>query len=266
MASKSNAFVCMENLKDLLECTVCLKMQKKGPIYQCEKGHCVCSDCRSKLTRCPVCRIPLGNTRSLIYEKMLEQLPHSCKFEEHGCQTQDTSQTLEAHERDCQHRLVNCFWLRCKTQVPMSQLLKHENNHDLQKLTELKLSKNIQSYFGVTTAALECKGNWYWEPTRIIVNFKHYFLEAWRNPVGQWFIWMYTIGSREECEKLIYQVKVVSGNGIEELFYRGHCISLDVTKEQIAEACNCLTFSDAIAKRLRSNNRIKYIVDIEPAL
>jgi len=260
-----------KNLKDLLECPVCIKMPRNGPIYQCEKGHCVCSDCRSKLTRCPVCRIPLGNTRSLIYEKMLEQLPHSCKFEEHGCQTQDTNQAIKVHERDCQHRLVNCIWLRCKTQVPMSQFLKHIllNNHD--KLTEFICFKNIQSYFGVTTAALECQGNWYWEPTRIIVNTIHtmcelYFLEAWRNPVGQWFIWMYTIGSREECEKLIYQVKVVSGNGIEELVYRGHCISLDVTKEQIAEACNCLTFSDAIAKRLRSNNRINYIVDIEPAL
>merc|ERR1712029_285276 len=123
-----------------------------------------------------------------------------------------------------------------------------------------------QSHFGVRNADLEYKGHSYWVPKHGVVNFKHYFLEVWRNPVGQWFIWMYTFGSREECEKLIYRVKVVSGNEIEELFYRGHCISLDVSKEHIAEACNCLTFSDAIAKRLRSNNRIKYIVDIESAL
>jgi len=192
------------------------------------------------LKRCPVCRIPLGNTRSLIYEKMLEQLSHSCKFEEHGCQTQDTIQAIKVHEKDCQHRLVNCIWLHCKALVPMSQLLQHKNNNH--QCTDFERSKNIQSEFTVENADLMSQQNGFWIPTHIIANGKHYFHELWRNPVGQWFIWMYTIGSREECEKLIYQVKVVSGNGIEELFYRGHCISLDVTKEQIAQTCNWCLF------------------------
>ena len=59
-----------EGLKDILECPVCLQVPRQPPIYQCERGHCVCSVCHAKLTNCPVCRIPLGKTRSLIFEKV----------------------------------------------------------------------------------------------------------------------------------------------------------------------------------------------------
>ena len=59
-----------EGLKDVLECPVCLEVPRQPPIYQCERGHCVCSVCHAKLTNCPVCRIPLGKTRSLIFEKV----------------------------------------------------------------------------------------------------------------------------------------------------------------------------------------------------
>jgi len=58
-------------------------------------------------------------------------------------------------------------------------------------------------------------------------------------------------------------LKVFTDDRKEELTYRGRCISLDVTKEQIAQAENCLSFSDAIARRLMSNNIIKLEVDIE---
>ena len=65
------------------------------------------------------------------------------------------------------------------------------------------------------------------------------------------------VGGRRDLERFLH----------EELLYRGHSISLDVTKEQMAQAGNCLTFSDATAKRIRSdNNNIKYVVDIKPAL
>ena len=73
-----------QNLKDirnLMECNVCLCVPKSVPIYQCERGHILCSECRPKLTKCPSCRITLGDTRCLIAEKALEELPSPCSFE-----------------------------------------------------------------------------------------------------------------------------------------------------------------------------------------
>ena len=62
--------VSADELKDVLECPVCLKVPRQPPIYQCERGHCICAACHSKLSNCPVCRIPMGKTRSLIFEKV----------------------------------------------------------------------------------------------------------------------------------------------------------------------------------------------------
>ena len=75
-----------DDLKDLLECPVCLRVPRSSPIYQCARGHVVCSECRPNVTTCPQCRDPLvGNIRSLISEKMLEKLPCVCKYTDNGC-------------------------------------------------------------------------------------------------------------------------------------------------------------------------------------
>ena len=46
-------------------------MPRNPPVYQCDRGHMLCNECHGKLTNCPVCRLPLGKTRSLITEKVL---------------------------------------------------------------------------------------------------------------------------------------------------------------------------------------------------
>ena len=45
-------------------------MPRNPPVYQCDRGHMLCNECHGKLNNCPVCRVPLGKTRSLITEKV----------------------------------------------------------------------------------------------------------------------------------------------------------------------------------------------------
>ena len=68
-------------------------------MFQCARGHIVCSECRPNVTTCPQCRDPLGNIRSLISEKMLEKLPCVCKFTDQGCQVSplDGWQSIPCH-------------------------------------------------------------------------------------------------------------------------------------------------------------------------
>merc|ERR1719341_2702266 len=103
-----------DDLKDILECPVCLRVPRGTPIYQCARGHIVCSECRPNVTTCPQCRDPLGNIRSLISEKMLEKLPAVCKFADNGCQVEMLRSQLADHERGCTYRLVNCVDLACQ--------------------------------------------------------------------------------------------------------------------------------------------------------
>ena len=62
-----------EDLKDVLECPICLMVPNYGPIYQCQNGHIVCKDCHSKLSECSQCRSRQISIRALYLEKILER-------------------------------------------------------------------------------------------------------------------------------------------------------------------------------------------------
>ena len=92
------------------------------------------------------------------------------------------------------------------------------------------------------------------------VENRHFFRECYRSD-GLWFVWVYMIGSREECEDYIFTVKVTSED--RKLEYQDCCIPLDVAKEDMLQAGSCLIFPDSTAKRLVANERIRFEVHIE---
>jgi len=250
--------VSADELKDVLECPVCLKVPRQPPIYQCERGHCICSVCHSKLTNCPVCRIPLGKTRSLIFEKVLQKMPHSCKFSDYGCKVEHTKSNLETHEKDCQFRLVNCVDLACQAQVCMAQLMTHmTKDHEREDFVHTE-SNTYRSHFIVQSS--DFTREIMWISDHIVLEDRHFFRECCRSKDGQWFVWVYMIGSRKECEEYIYTVKIMSDDREEELMYRGRCVPLDVPKEKLVQVGNCLIFPDSTAKRFWANQRIHYQV------
>jgi hypothetical protein len=68
--SKFDFYLSSDDLEDMLECPVCLHIPEKPPIFQCPLGHIICSQCHNLLAECPICRQQIGNTRSIISEKV----------------------------------------------------------------------------------------------------------------------------------------------------------------------------------------------------
>lgn len=52
-----------------MECPICLE-SAAPPVSQCVHGHILCVVCRPKTTRCPVCRVRLGQGRCLLADKL----------------------------------------------------------------------------------------------------------------------------------------------------------------------------------------------------
>jgi len=46
----------IQELREELECPVCLEVTSKAPIYKCSDDHLICRQCRPKLSECPQCR------------------------------------------------------------------------------------------------------------------------------------------------------------------------------------------------------------------
>merc|ERR1719259_694263 len=98
----------MIELKDELECPVCLKTIMDPPIFLCEKGHCLCNTCRKDIKSrgqpCPECRGALTEARNVTFGRMLDKLPkNKCKFD--GCQFKKAELAIvKKHEVDCPYR------------------------------------------------------------------------------------------------------------------------------------------------------------------
>ena len=58
-----------------LECPTCLEVAPP-PLYMCQDSHLICSACRPRLDRCPLCRVPLSGTvrRHRFAEKLYQDV------------------------------------------------------------------------------------------------------------------------------------------------------------------------------------------------
>jgi len=110
--------------RELMECPVCMKTMKP-PIYQCSRGHSVCSECFEKLgstnANCPTCTTSkLTQTRNYSLEDIAAFAKYPCQNE--GCDEMIKLDEEQKHGKVCQFRLVLC---NCGENVALIHLREH---------------------------------------------------------------------------------------------------------------------------------------------
>ena len=109
-----------------LECPVCLLLPREGPVGACPVGHIVCKTCRENVETCPTCRRPmLKDGTNTIVNKMIGKVPHSCKYNQYGCQIKLLVPELEEHETKCPERTIKCPHIRCNDEVQIMNYYDH---------------------------------------------------------------------------------------------------------------------------------------------
>jgi len=109
-----------------LECPVCLQIPREGPVAMCPVGHLVCKNCRVNVTTCPTCRRQmLQDGTNILANKMIEEIPHPCKYSQFGCEIKKLKIELEEHEARCPERTIKCPYLNCKDEVQIRRYHDH---------------------------------------------------------------------------------------------------------------------------------------------
>ena len=123
--------ILMAELRTKVECPVCLAVPTKGPMASCPKGHLVCIPCHqtmvaNRLTNCPTCREPMGDTMNLLAKVVIENIEHECTNQ--GCNMRLPYQKVTKHKEElCKYRMVLCPGMdpECKATLPFSTFNDH---------------------------------------------------------------------------------------------------------------------------------------------
>ena len=148
------------------------------------------------------------------------RLPKQCKYSDNGCNFEkmpSEKQVLDNHEKECQHRAFACPILSCAQTVPLSRHSSHVKDHNV-GLSIISL-KNIsfRNYIPILHENLEHRIRQYF--IHFTFEEKHFYLEIVRMPVGwphsvdllpngNYYIWVYVIGSSKEEENFTYTFTV----------------------------------------------------------
>ena len=195
-----------EELREDLQCPVCLVIPRSAPIYQCEDGHIHCKKCHPGLQECPICRGRIGNTRSLMTEKIIAKLPTKCAFAEYGClEEEKLPQEMLNHEQNCIFRLMKC---KCKEDVPVSDFADHCIMKHGSKVTDVVKEHSIE-YKGVYSDQRDSSELSFSTTPSFIRSKKHTFAFNLRGDnQGYVSFYVFIIGTTADIQNEEYQCKM----------------------------------------------------------
>jgi E3 ubiquitin-protein ligase SIAH1 len=248
------------DLYDYLVCQKCQIVPKIGEIYVCAKNdHATCAACFMSTKVCKICKTAI-TTQSKVLEQLRTRLPISCKNRKNGCQTVLTLDSLVYHEIDCEWRPIFCPDLSCKAETVIFNTLD-------QHLTDNHIYHNVptnQSFFfnGFNTVKEEYySGNSeFWIPVKLSLKKAQFFCEVTLNQ-GRFYFWVYYHGSPENAKNYKYTIKIFN-NGDEKFIYNATVRSLNESKETIIRDENALVISTTQVRRLVSNEKLKWDVQL----
>ncbi|OEL14067.1 hypothetical protein BAE44_0024914 [Dichanthelium oligosanthes] len=210
--SEGVAYVAAEDT-DVLDCGVCF-LPLKPPIFQCGKGHVVCSPCRDKLApagKCHVCGIATRNyLRCHAMERLVDSIRVQCPNAAHGCSTRLTYYDQHGHCQTCVHAPRHCPGKDCSFLGSTEALLDHFTSaHGWPSTTKISAFEtcSISLYDGFNFILADCGEDNDPGTTATSSSSSRYLflLKVTRQPLGR-SITVHCIGQESASEGLRYEL------------------------------------------------------------
>jgi hypothetical protein len=245
------------NLKETLECPVCLKLPQQTPIYQCDSGHIICKSCHSKLETCPQCRSPLRAGRSLVAERLLEAFPEPCKFAHLGCDAVVVPYKAEEHAKECEFREVACPIDECEVKTVITEMNNHivTAHHDGE---DLYVSDQTGKYSGIIILT---PYSW-WSPDLITFNDTLFLHMLVKSAEKTRYIWVYGIGSEKEMTKFSFKLRLYHPGVDNEVVCKGRVTSIDIPKAEVVSGKQCIVVAEDFLLWVAKDESLRYDLEI----
>jgi len=197
----------LDQLKDKIECPVCLEIPRTGPVHVCSNGHFVCKKCKG--TSCPTCRCPMGTGKSLLAVTVIENIDHKCKFSD--CEEVFSVDKVDDHEKICEHRTVLCPHESCSDAIPLSKILDHLGqstcSYDSEPTVIDQETGKGRANFIISRESSVAKRDLIWS-MNIFVYQNHGFVVFPRKFENFYYFTLVMLDSQEECSKFHIELEV----------------------------------------------------------
>ena len=158
----------LKNLKMSLLCTICKRPPRPDgeKLYMCQ----TCDDIRCHIHRNSFCLHRKVSTIDKRLAKFVESIKlYNCLYLKNGCLMEFEAKELEAHERICFSRDVDCPKHECGEKIAFNGIMDHYQ----EKHSDLKMKGNILHFKGSledlakSTFILKCHGRLFYPQFRM---------------------------------------------------------------------------------------------------
>lgn len=240
-----------EDLKSNLECPVCARLSLP-PIMQCRNGHVTCNPCRLKVQSCPMCREIDIDIRNLFAEKAVTFMTIPCEYKQYGCRVEILFKDKEIHERSCKYRPYICPYIECDHKLAFGAVVDHVS---IAHREECRRSDGPEITASMILIGMYFGGDGAWSP-RVITCFGKTFFDVALTRDRWLHHWVWLLGEEEEATQFTYEITAFKGNT--KYVYGSEVASLRTSDDEIVSEGKCLSISDAIGRRLRDGDKIRY--------
>jgi len=241
----------LAEIRDILECPVCLTTIWKPPIFRCENDHIFCWDCHSTLhgarQNCPVCRGYLPAQRATIVEQIVSKLV-TYKCGNRGCDfLAPLAGQVESHKETCQHRLLDCYI--CMRRVVFKEMQSHLKDHQYCENVFLGNGPHMMMFMmkRKENPALTCS---HIEETESGAKFAFFrFLFK-----GRYLFWLSHYQGKKETEGFEYTISILcgkkkgQGKTIRLVKHTGLCPPMDMSLKTVEEKQSCLSVTEGFIR------------------
>jgi hypothetical protein len=218
--------------KDLLqelECPVCMEYML-SPITMCEKGHNICSNCRSVLNKCPTCNQQFINARNVSLENLARDVQYPCIYRKSGCKKLIFQEQITEHQAECPYGSHKCPFAKlandnCKWEGAVADIKSHIRAEHHRRVSVVTGKQSI-----VCTNYTYC---------RALFAVGEVFLYFSKVKDGIFYICVLYVGPKERASDFKYKIRITTTDrretasmtlmtrsfteDVQEIFGNGNC-------------------------------------------